>query len=298
MKKSLRRPKDCHKGDFGHAWIVAGSSGMAGAGCLAAAAAMRSGAGRTTWVTTREAYRVMGRAIPEVMSLTFQSDARGSLPARAIPHIVRRALAAAQAVGIGPGLGRTPAVRRLVQAFLAQSRVPLILDADALWALEGDLESLKKSRAPVVLTPHAGEFARLFGTHPSATASERSSVAKRIANQYHCVLVCKGPASRVVLPGGKSFVNTTGNPGMAKGGSGDVLTGIIAGLAAQGFDAGSAARIGVRAHGRAADLAAKSGSLTALAPSDLLRFLPVVWAELETKKDLLRYARPRSGRGQ
>lgn len=284
MKKTLRRPKNCHKGDFGHAWIIAGSSGMAGAGCLAAAAAMRSGAGKTTWVTTREAYRVMGRAIPEVMSATFEADARGSLPARAVPAIVRRTLASAQAVGIGPGLGRTPAVRRLVRALLAQARIPLIVDADALWALEGNLESLKRTRAQVILTPHAGEFARLFGTPPSASAAERGSVAKRIANQYHCVLVCKGSASRVVIPGQKTFVNTTGNPGLAKGGSGDVLTGILTGLAARGFETGSAARLGVWAHGRAADLAVRKSSLTALAPSDLLKFLAPVWSELETGK--------------
>lgn len=291
MKNTLRRPKHSHKGDFGHAWIVAGSSNMAGAGCLAAAAAMRSGAGRTTWVTTREAYRTMGKAVPEVMSLTFEAASDGSLPATSVAPIVRRLAASAHSVAIGPGLGRTPATRKLVHALLAHVRVPLVLDADALWALEGDPALLKKTKAPTILTPHAGEFRRLFKTAPDAPESRKGSVAKRIANQYHCVLVSKGANTIVAAPGQKPVRNATGNPGLAKGGSGDVLTGIIAGLAAQGFDPWTAARIGVHAHGRAADLAVREGSMTSLAPSDLLEFLPAVWAELETKRDLTRYAR-------
>lgn len=286
MKLSLRRPQDCHKGDFGHAWIIAGSTGMAGAGCLTVAAALRSGAGKTTWVTTRETYRVMGRAIPEAMSLSFPESAAGGLPASSIPVILKKIESTASCVAIGPGLGRTAATRRLVRSLIAQSRVPLVLDADALWALEGSPGDLKKAKILPIITPHAGELRRLFGTAADPSEATRRSVAKRIANQYHCVLVSKGPRSLVAAPGQKVHVNATGNPGLAKGGSGDVLTGVIAGLSAQGFDPRSAACIGVWAHGRAADLAVRVSSMTSLASSDLLKSLPAVWAELEKKKSL------------
>lgn len=289
MKNTLRRPLDCHKGDFGHAWIIAGSAGTAGAGCLSTAAAIRSGAGKTTWVTTREVYRSMGRAVPEAMSLTFEESSQGGLPPGSVPQILKRLTAAASAVAMGPGLGRTAVTRLLVRRLLARARVPLILDADALWALEGSPHLLRKAKAPVILTPHAGELKRLFGTAAAGGLAARRSVAKRIANQYHCVLVMKGMRTIVAAPEKKDYINTTGNPGLAKGGSGDVLTGIIAGLAAQGFDAWTAARVGVFAHGRAADLAAKASSVTSLASSDLLKFLPAVWSELEKKSSLIRF---------
>jgi len=287
MKRSLRRSGDVHKGSFGHAWIIAGSSGMPGAGRLAAEAAMRSGAGKTTWVTTREAYRVMGRAIPEVMALTYPSAADGGLPAVSVSRILRRALASATAIGIGPGLGRTTVTKRLVRGLLRSARVPLVLDADALWALEGDAGRLRTARANVILTPHEGELARLFGAaRVGVRPALRGPVAKRIANQYHCVLVWKGPRTKVVSSDAKFFQNTTGNPGLAKGGSGDVLTGIITALAAQGFSAFDAARIGVHAHGRAADLAVRRTGWTALAPSDVLKALPDVWRGLEKRASL------------
>ncbi len=260
---------------------------MPGAGRLAAEAAMRSGAGKTTWVTTREAYRVMGRSIPEVMSYTCPSAADGGLPSSSVPGIQRRVLASATAVGGGPGLGRTAATRRLVRGLIRSARVPLVLDADALWALEGDADRLRMARAPVILTPHEGELARLFGAaRVRVRPALRGPVAKMIANQYLCVLVWKGPRTKVAASGEKFFQNTTGNPGLAKGGSGDVLTGIITALAAQGFSAFDAARIGVHAHGRAADLAVRKTGETALAPSDVLKALPEVWRDLEKRSGL------------
>ena len=287
-KRSLRRPQKSHKGHFGHAWIVAGSGpGMAGAGCLAVAAALRSGAGKTSWVTTRESYRAMGRAVPEAMSLVLPDVAFQKLTAAAIARILKKVLATATAVGAGPGLGRTSAARRLIHGLMAASRVPLVLDADALWALEGEPARLKRAKAPVILTPHEGELKRLFGKVLIEGEDASGSVAKRIANQYHCVLVWKGPRTRVVSPGGKIFVNSTGNPGLAKGGSGDVLTGMIAALAAQGFEPWTAACLGVRAHGLAADRAVRSSSVTSLLSSDLLAALPSVWSELEKKDDLI-----------
>lgn len=251
---------------------------------------MRSGAGKTTWVTTREAYRVMGRAIPEVMALTFESeDKSGTLPASSIPAILKKILSSATAVGIGPGLGRTAATQRLVRALVKQCAVPLVLDADALWAIETDLRLLKKSPSSVILTPHEGELARLFGAEKIREAKHhRSLVAKSITNQYHCVLVWKGPRTLVAFPTQKVFINRTGNAGLAKGGSGDVLTGMITALAAQGFEAGDAARIGVHAHGRAADLAAAKTGLTAMSASDVIRALPTVWRALEKRVDLKR----------
>lgn len=287
-KRSLIRRPTSHKGDHGHVWIIAGSDRMPGAGRLAVEAALRSGAGRTTWVTTRGAYRVMGRAVPEAMALTFDADrSGGSLPSTALKAIMARLRGQATAVGIGPGLGRTAAVRRLVLEVLRNCAVPVILDADALWAVEGGLECLRRSSAPLILTPHQGELERLFGrSRVSVPISARGRVAKWITNQYDCVLVWKGHRTRVTARGRRSYLNRTGNAGLAKGGSGDVLTGIISALAAQGFEAYDAARIGVHAHGRAADLAARSQGMTALTASDVLRSLPAVWRALEKKKDL------------
>jgi NAD(P)H-hydrate epimerase len=231
----------------------------------------------------------MGRAVPEAMSLTFLESPRGGLPLTAVPVILKRLALAARAIAVGPGLGRTAVTRQLVRRLVARATVPLVLDADALWALEGSPGLLRKAKAPLILTPHAGELKRLFGASGAGGLSARRSVAKRIANQYHCVLVMKGMRTIVAAPGKNEFVNTTGNPGLAKGGSGDVLTGIITGLAAQGFDAWTAARVGVFAHGRAADLAVKASSVTSLAASEILKFLPKVWSELEVKGDLAKF---------
>lgn len=263
---------------------------MAGAGLLAVSAAVRSGAGKTTWVTTRETYRAMGRSVPEAMSLIFPEARDGGFPDSAERTVLARVSAAATAFAAGPGLGRTASVRRLVRSLVRRLRVPSVIDADALWAFEGAPALLRKAGGPLVLTPHAGEFERLFGLAPGATLTVRRSVAKRIANQYHCVLVLKGAPTLVAAPGQNVFTNTTGNAGLAKGGSGDVLTGVIAGLLAQGFDPWTAARVGTYAHGRAADLAVRKGSLAGLAASDLLVRLNAVWSELEKKKDLIGFA--------
>lgn len=261
---------------------------MPGAGRIAAEAALRSGAGKTTWVTTREAYRVMGRAIPEVMALTFPSERMGGgLPRSSVKSILRRTAASATAVAVGPGLGRGGVTRHLVRSLLRHCRVPLILDADALWAIEKSPQILAQAACPVILTPHQGELSRLFGAERVSVAqAEKGRVANWITNQYHCVLVWKGQRTLVADAARRIFVNRTGNPGLAKGGSGDALTGMIAALAAQSFAPYDAARIGVNAHGRAADLAVRSVGITALTASDVLKRLPAVWRELEKRKDL------------
>ncbi len=287
MKNSLRRPRICHKGDFGHLLVIAGSKGMGGAGQLAVSAAIGSGAGKTSWATTEEVHRTYGRVAPEAMSLTFKANSAGGLPRASAAKIINRCMQVT-AVAAGPGLGRTTEIRDIIRNLLKVSLVPLVLDADALWVLEGNPRLLAGARAPVIITPHEGEFTRLFGKLPKSNLALKRSVAKRIANQYHCVLVLKGSRSWVISPDGECYQNSTGNPGLAKGGSGDVLTGIIGALVAQGFKPWTAACLGVYAHGLAADIAVRAGSQTSLRASDLIQALPAVWSKLEKRRNLIR----------
>lgn len=261
------RPRAAHKGDFGHALVVAGSLEKPGAGILASYAALRSGAGLCTAAVPPQNRDLAVLAHPEVMTLPYAKP--GEIAAR---------LGGFSAVLAGPGLGESPATLDTVAMLLRETEAPLVLDADALNVLAGH-ENLLHSRGlgPLVLTPHAGEFARLCGRSAAAVQRDRLNLAREFAMRLGCFLVLKGHHTLSVSPQGRVWVNQTGNPGMATAGSGDVLGGMIAGLAAQHFP-GHALDVILAAavflHGYAGDLAAAEVGETALTAGDLLRFLP------------------------
>ncbi len=277
------RPRDAHKGDFGRVLVIGGSEGLVGAAALAGDAALRAGAGLATIACPRSIYPILAARVTCPMTWPLPETAAGTLALAALDPLLERA-AGVDAVAIGPGIGRHDETQRLVRALVERLEVPLVADADALFALAADVAVLGRARAPaLVLTPHAGEMARLSGLGSgSDVQARRDMIARAFAAAYQGVtLVLKG-AGTLVANGPRLWRNDTGNPGMATGGSGDVLTGVVAALLARADrDAYDAARLAVRVHGRAGDLAAEDLGETALIASDILAYLPRAFREVE-----------------
>ncbi len=267
------RAPGAHKGDFGHALLVAGSPGKAGAVILAAQAAVRGGAGLVTAAVPAPILGVVDGGSLESMTLALPAGPEGGLGAGAAAAVLAAA-AGKRAVALGPGLGlaaeTVAAVRRLVR----ELPLPSVLDADALNALAGHLDVLKARDAETVLTPHPGEMARLLDTTTAEVEADRVAAARRAAAESGAVVILKGHRTLVADGSGAVYVNPTGNPGMASGGSGDVLTGLVAALLAQGYDALAAAQLGVYLHGLAADLAIEDVAPEALRAGDQIEYLP------------------------
>lgn len=267
------RPRRSHKTDYGRIFILAGSKGLTGAAALAGFAAVRAGAGLVTVGCPEAVYPIVARRFPEVMVRPFPSSPEGSLSETGFTEI-SAFLRNQDVFALGPGLGRHPATQKLIRRLIAHSPLPLVIDADAVNALTGHADVLKKCRHVPVLTPHPGEFVRAFGgPKPESDAARKKRVAE-IARKCRCVLVLKGYRTVAADPSGRTHINSTGNSGMATGGSGDVLTGIIAALEGQGLRPWDAARFGVYLHGLAGDLAAKKIGEISLAAGDLIEFLP------------------------
>jgi len=277
---ALPRQADTHKGTYGHLLVVAGTLNMSGAGLLCASAALRAGCGLVTWALPSSlAGHVIGR-VPEVMLAPVSGNANGCWSAETADELARL-FAGRDALAIGPGLGRfaddTAWLRRIWE-LSGEAGLPLVLDADALNILADaqDIASWtrRSAEAPVIVTPHPGEMARLSGLTTAQVQENRLRVARDYAARHGVYVVLKGAASIVACPDGTAYVNTTGNPGMATGGAGDVLTGIIGGLLAQGWTAEQAAAFGTWKHGLAGDLAAHKRSVTAsLIASDIIEQL-------------------------
>lgn len=268
-----RRRPDGHKGTFGTALVIAGSRGYSGALCLALEAALRAGAGLVRAAFPKSLSPIVEARVLEAVKHPLPETPEGTIAYEALPPLLELA-AAAESVAIGPGLSTHPETRKLVLEFLARIAEPVVIDADALNSLAGEPALLKRSRAPMVLTPHPGELSRLLGKPTAELNSDRIEVARRFAREFNCVLVLKGAPTVIAEPGGRVFVNSTGNSGLGSGGTGDVLTGLIAGLLAQGATPPDAAQAGVFLHGLAGDLAAETLTEYALAARDLLEFLP------------------------
>ncbi|MFQ5505954.1 MAG: NAD(P)H-hydrate dehydratase [Planctomycetota bacterium] len=271
------RPAGAHKGAFGTCLLIGGSRGMMGAIVLAGRAAMRSGVGLTRIAVPGTWMGVLPVAVPEATSVGMEEE-EGALAAAALEPLLAEA-EDATAVGVGPGLSRLGSAPALVRALVPRLPRPAVLDADALNAFEGRIEELREARTPLVLTPHPGEAGRLLGCTSSEVQADRGRAASELAERSGATIVLKGAGTRIQA-GKDSFVKETGNPGMATGGSGDVLTGILTGLLAQGMTPLDAARLAVAAHGLAGDLAAKSGSQAGLIAGDLVRKLPEAWRRL------------------
>ena len=271
------RKKDGHKEDFGKVLVVGGSVGYTGAPYLAASAAVRSGCGLVYLGVPDSIWPVEAAKCASAMPFPL-ADRRGSLSRRALPELLER-LEDRGVLALGPGLGRRASTRQLVWDLLQQTEKPVVLDADGINALEGHIDILDSRRGRVtILTPHDGEFARAGG---DLSQGDRVGTARAFAREHGCVLVLKGHRTVTAGPEGNVLVNTTGNSGLAKGGSGDVLTGLIASLLAQGASPVMAAAGGVWVHGRAGDLAAEARTEYGLTPEDVIASLPRVFLELQ-----------------
>ncbi|MBA4849722.1 NAD(P)H-hydrate dehydratase [Emticicia sp. BO119] len=254
------RKKFANKGNFGHAMMMAGSYGMIGAAVLSTKACLRSGVGKITIYTPECGYEILQTAIPEAMCLCDKSsDFLERLPE----------LDNYQAVGIGCGIGTNKTTVAMVEELLKKVKVPVVIDADALNIIAANKNFLKLIPKSAILTPHPKEFQRLIGKKWQ-NDYEKLEILKDFAIEHHCIVCLKGAFTSVALPDGTIHFNSTGNPGMAKGGSGDVLTGIILALLAQGYVPEEAAILGVYAHGLAGDKAAQLKGTTAMIASDII----------------------------
>lgn len=251
-----RRSPEGHKGTYGHVLIAGGTLRMSGAGLLAARAALRAGSGLVTWALPDMLLPAVIGAAPEIMLAGAGGDARGNWTAGTAGEVL--ALSAERdVIAAGPGLGRFEGDVDWLRAIWEGTEAPLVIDADALNMLaEADYSSWAKRRGPVILTPHPGEMARLSGLPTAEVQRDRIGLAERYARTHGVTLVLKGAHTVIAAPDGAAYVNTTGHPGMGTGGTGDVLTGIIAGLLAQGLGAVPAAAFGAYLHGLAGEAAA------------------------------------------
>lgn len=279
IAKKLKRSPTAHKGDMGRVFILAGSRGMTGAANLAGMGALRSGAGLVTVGVPDAIYLVVAKRDSELMFRPFPSTTRGTLSLKGFSEI-KRFCATQNVLAIGPGLSQHSTTQKLIRKILQTTELPLVIDADGLNALKGHLAVLNACRGRVVLTPHPGEFLRVFGGKLDNSDALRKKRASEIAEKQGVVIVLKGHHTVVASPEGDLFVNKTGNPGMATAGSGDVLTGMIAALLGQGLSCFEAACFGVCVHGLAGDRAAKKIGQISLTASDLLRCLSEVFKSL------------------
>lgn len=265
------RAADSHKGDFGRAILIGGSRGMSGAIALAGLATLRGGAGLVRLAVPAPCLDTIAGFEPSYMTVPLPADDEGRLSLNGWERIVEL-VAEATCVACGPGLGRSDNLVTLVGRLYTSVAQPLVVDADGLNALASDPAVLLNPGGPRVLTPHPGEFRRLFGAEAD-TRDEQEEQAVQLAGRSGAVVVLKGPRT-LVTDGRLAYRNTTGNPGMATGGSGDVLTGLVTAFLCQGLEPFAAAQLGVYVHGFAGDLAAGELGPVSLIASDLIRFLP------------------------
>jgi|DewCreStandDraft_4_1066084.scaffolds.fasta_scaffold02014_13 NAD(P)H-hydrate epimerase len=273
------RESDSHKGDHGHALLVAGSPGLTGAAEMAGRACVLSGAGLTTVACPGGAHATLAAKFTEVMTLPLGQPTEVALAPGHAKALLEQA-GRWTAVGLGPGIGRDPQTISFVRDIVPKLDRPFVLDADALFALGEDAAKLLAGKADLgVITPHPGELARLLGTDAEWVQSNRLEAAGRAADDFGVVCVLKGAHTIVAEPQGRAFFNLTGNAGLAKGGSGDVLTGIILALLTQGLAPVEAAVAGVWLHGRAADIAAARSNQISLTATDCLKAIPEAFCE-------------------
>lgn len=250
-----KRERDIHKGNCGKVLVVAGSKGMAGAAVLCARAALRTGAGLVRVSIPDELFPIVQIGVPEATCITRE---------RIFEDLMQYSV-----IAVGPGLGVDAENGRMIKKILYMTDKPVVLDADGLNALKDELDTMKNSRAKLIITPHPGEAARLLDQKTSEVNGDRLASARGLAAATGAITVLKGAGSIVATPEGKTYINTTGNPGMATGGSGDVLTGVIAALAGQGLDPEAAAAAGVYLHGLAGDIASDQMGEYGLIASDI-----------------------------
>ena len=266
-----KREAFSYKGTYGYALVVAGSVGMTGAAKLSGLAALKSGAGIVTLGIPKSLNSILEEKLTEVMTKPLPESRKGSLSLNALSNI-KELSQKADVMAIGPGLSQNEEMTYILHDILSTVKIPLVIDADGLNAIN-DLKLLAEREAPTVLTPHPGEMARLTESSIKDIQKDRVKVATQLAQDLDITLVLKGAATLVALSDGKVYVNSTGNSGLATAGSGDVLTGIITGLIAQGLSSDNAAVLGVFLHGLAGDLQLEAETVHTLVASDLIKGL-------------------------
>jgi ADP-dependent NAD(P)H-hydrate dehydratase / NAD(P)H-hydrate epimerase len=268
------RPVESNKGSYGHVLVVGGSLGKAGASAMAGMAALRAGAGLSTVATAKSVLPTVAAFHPELMTEALSETDVGTISASALDRIAEL-VKGKNVLAIGPGISRNPQTAELVRSLIATLPIPMVVDADGLNAFEGRTNELKGEGRTLVITPHPGEMARLAACGVADVQNDRLGVARKFAREHQLIVVLKGHRTLVVQPAGDTWVNTTGNPGMATGGTGDILTGMVAGLMAQhpkqAFEAVLAA---VHLHGLAGDVMRERVGEHSLVATDLLEGLP------------------------
>ena len=271
------RALDGNKGDYGRVLVVSGSRGMSGAAILCGSAALRAGAGLVTVAVPEEILPIVAGANPCYLTSPLPQDGDGKLSESAEARILELAKANTVAA-VGPGWGRNAAMTGLIAAIIRSIKIPFVLDADGLNALVNHTDHLRGHTTPSILTPHPGEFGRLLGRDAPYVQAHRQELAAQFAENFSVIVVLKGQGT-IVTDGRRVYENLTGNPGMATGGTGDVLTGVIAALVGQGLEPFAAAQLGVYLHGLAGDLAQDELGPVSLIASDLLSFLPKAFCQ-------------------
>ena len=277
----LRNNPRVHKNDFGHVLILAGSRRMLGAAALAGLAAMRSGSGLVTLGIPQSLNNIIQKKISNtIMTFPLHETKEGTLSSEALRSI-KDFYKKCDCIALGPGLTTHASTQKLIHNVIKTSPEPLIIDADALNALAGDLKILKITQTAKILTPHLGEFSRLIKNKRPMNEKNRLKIALDLAKDYQCTLLLKGHRTIVASEKGKIYINPTGNAGMATAGSGDVLTGMIAAFLAQGLGTFEAAKWGAYIHGLAGDIAAKQRTKLAMIASDIIDCIPNALRSLE-----------------
>lgn len=270
----LRHNPNCHKNDFGHVLILAGCARMLGAASLTCLSAMRAGAGLVTLGIPKSLNSTAQKKIsPIIMTWPLPETKEGSLSEKAYP-MIKRECSRYNAIALGPGLSQNASTKKLILKIISSIDKPLVIDADALNALNRNLRVLKKIKNIKILTPHPGEMSRLVKQSKEFIENNRKVVSKNFAKEYSCILILKGHRTIVAAPNKKIYINKTGNVGMATAGSGDVLTGILSAFLAQGIDGFEAAKTAVFIHGKAGDIVARKKGTVCLVATDIIDAMP------------------------
>ena len=277
------RPAASNKGNFGHVLVVGGSLGKAGAAAMAGMAVLRSGAGLSTVTTPKSVLATVAGFHPELMTEPLDETGAGTISRHATGAL--ETLSKGKTVlAVGPGISRNPETAEVVRALVKKATLPLVLDADGLNAFEGHAAELSGKGRTLVITPHPGEMARLVGSTVAQVQHDRQDIARSFAQEHQVIVVLKGHRTLIARPDGSIWVNTTGNPGMATGGTGDILTGMMAGFLAQNparaFESVVAA---VYLHGLAGDVARETMGEQSMVATDLIHALPLAFQRVRRK---------------
>lgn len=274
------RAADSHKGSFGHVGVIAGSIGKTGAAAMTSLASLKVGAGLVSLAVPSSLNQILAQKLTEVMTFPLPEGKEGFLGNRAEERIIEF-LADKDVVAIGPGISTDKETQGLIRRLVKRISIPMVIDADGINAFVGYTDILKDIGIPIIFTPHPGEMASLLGINPSDVQDDRIGISRRVSTEYNIYLLLKGARTIIAEPSGAIYINPTGNPGMATGGTGDILTGIIAGLIAQRLDISSAVRFGVFLHGLAGDLAAKEKGEAGMIAGDLLDMIAEAIREIK-----------------